>query len=388
MKNKPVVKEFEGFSENVLEIFTLLSHEIRTPLNAIVGVSDLLQNKESHLYKEEYYRILKSTSESLLELVNNILDYGKLNSGVLEVSERTFCLKQKLIDSLHSQKLAAGSKGLEFTLEFDPSVPDFVIGDQVKVAQIFINLVSNSIKFTQKGKVEIGVSKKEMARDSVVIECKVKDTGIGIPSEHLDRIFDAFHQGEEDININYAGTGLGLNITRRLIKMLKGSLEVESEKGIGTTFTFLLPFKFVEGEGAKEDRVSGFDISRLRGKNVLLVEDNKINRLVISRYLKLWKMNYEVAQNGREALSKIKDFDFDIILMDIHMPKMNGIETLERIRSSSEERHRKLPVIALTATAMEGEAKSLLYSRFDGFITKPFEADKLRELLTAYANLK
>lgn len=374
-------------SDKDLEIFSLLSHEIRTPLNAIVGISDLLQKKESERYKEEYYRILKSTSEDLVDLVNNILDFSKLNSGVLEVSQRSFNLKQKLIDSLHSQKLTAGSKGLEFILDFDPDIPVLVMGDQVKVTQIFINLVSNSIKFTDKGRIEIRLSLKEEGSNSVVLECKVLDTGIGIPAENLDKIFEAYHQGEEDININYAGTGLGLNIICKLIKMLKGSLEVESKQGKGTCFTFLLPFGKSSEASQLSEKPSDFHISKLEGKKVLLVEDNKINQLVISRYLEIWKMDYQTASNGEEALEKIKTSDFDVVLMDIHMPKMNGLEAVERLRSFSEPKYRNLPVIALTAAAEEAGTRELLNSRFNDFITKPFEADRLSELLVVYSNL-
>ena len=375
-------------SEKDLEIFSVLSHELRTPLNAIIGISNLLQEKESEPYKEEYYRILKSTSEDLLELVNNILDYSKLNSGVLVVSQRSFDLKQKLGDSLHSQKLAAGSKGLEFLMDFSPDIPDLVMGDQVKVTQIFINLVSNSIKFTSTGKIEVKLSLKEEGAKSLVLECKVEDTGIGIPTASLEKIFHAYHQGEEDINIHYAGTGLGLNITCELVKMLKGSLEVESKEGKGTCFTFLLPFEKTSKAFQLSEKHSDFDISKLKGKKVLLVEDNKINQLVISRYLELWKMNYETANNGEEALEKIKTSEFDVVLMDIHMPKMNGIEAVDKLRSFPGSKYKNLPVIALTAAAEEAGTGEVFSSRFNDFITKPFEADRLCDLLVVYSNLR
>lgn len=379
-------KELKKSPDKDLEFFTLLSHEIRTPLNAIVGISNLLQNKESEPYREEYYRILKTTSENLLELVNNILDFSKLNSGVLEVGQRTFDIRQKIKDSLHAQEPVALAKGLGFNLKFDPDIPKMVKGDQVKVAQIFINLVSNSIKFTEEGRVMIGLSLKEENSDSLVIEGKVTDTGIGIPHEHQERIFEAFHQGEEDINITYAGTGLGLNITRQLIKMLKGSLQVESEPGRGTCFTFRLPFKKVTEAEQIEKSTPGFDLSSLKGKKILLAEDNKINQLVISRYLELWETDYLIVSNGKEALEKIRKMDFDLALVDIHMPVMNGMETVERLRSLTEPKYQKLPVIALTAAADDAETRNFLFSRFTDFLTKPFEAEKLRELIKIHSN--
>lgn len=385
MKRISASQELVKSPDRNLEIFTLLSHEIRTPLNAIIGISDLLQNEESQPYSKEYYRILKSTSENLLELVNNVLDYSKLNSGVLQITERRFDLKEKIKDSLHSQKVSAVSKGLEFALHFDPKIPLQVIGDQVKVAQILINLVSNSIKFTESGKVEIAISVKEESETSLLLEGKVSDTGIGIPAQHLDKIFDAFNQGEEDTNINYSGTGLGLNITRRIIGLLKGEFKVESEPGIGSCFSFFLPFKRVADENIVFQTKTKFDISSLKGKRVLLAEDNKINQLVISRYLDMWKMDYTIVQNGREALEKILETEYDVVLLDINMPVMNGLEMIERLRSFSDPKLSKLPVIALTAAADDTETRKFLFSRFDDFLSKPFNSERLSELLEVHS---
>ncbi|MEG9328448.1 ATP-binding protein [Salinimicrobium catena] len=380
-------KQVKESDDRYLEIFSILSHEVRTPLNAIIGISDLLQKEESDPYREEYYRILKTTSENLLELVNNILDFSKLNSGVLEVNRRSFDIRQKIKDSLHSQKPAARAKGLAFNLHFDPNLPPLVIGDQVKVAQIFINLVSNSVKFTNEGKVEVVLELKEENLTSIVIEGRVSDTGIGIPSYQLDKIFDAFHQGEEDINITYAGTGLGLNITKQLIKMLKGSLQVESEPGKGTCFTFKLPFGKVDESEQIEQKISEFDLSRLRGRKILLAEDNKVNQLVISRYLQLWKTDFTIVENGKEALEEIINSDFDVVLMDIHMPVMNGMEAVERLRSFAEPKYHSLPVIALTAAVDDAGSRNFLFSRFTDFLMKPFEAQKLSELLIVHCNV-
>ncbi|HSP12955.1 MAG TPA: ATP-binding protein [Salegentibacter sp.] len=369
--------------EKSLEIFTLLSHEIRTPLNAIIGISDLLQKEGSESYKEEYYKVLQSTSENLLELVNNILDFSKLNSGRLEVSYKPFDLRKKLKHCLYSQKQTAKAKGLSFNIEFDPKIPENLNGDQVKACQIFINLLSNSIKFTEEGEVGIRLRLQKEDDNSLEVMCEVSDTGIGIPSNQVDRVFDPFHQGEEDINITYAGTGLGLSITQKLIYMLGGKLWVESKVGTGTCFRFTLPFGKTSATSETQN-LPQRDVSRLKGKKVLVVEDNKINILVVTKLLELWQMEWETAENGIEALEMIMNSDYDIVLMDIHMPKMDGIETIEKIRNLSGDRFKKLPVIALTAVTEVSEEGALSNSYFNDYLIKPFESEKLRELLSIH----
>ncbi|MBZ9728661.1 response regulator [Salegentibacter sp. JZCK2] len=383
MKNE---KRKDQAVDKSLEIFTLLSHEIRTPLNAIIGISDLLQ-KPDLPEKEEYYNVLQTTSENLLELVNNILDFSKLKSGKLEVSHKPFNLKKKLEHSLYSQKQTAKLKGLGFKLEFDPSIPEVIKGDEVKVCQIFVNLLSNSIKFTEEGEVAIRLRLQKEDNDSLVLICKVSDTGIGIPSNQVDRVFEAFHQGEEDINVTYAGTGLGLNITQKLIKMLGGDLWVESEVDTGTCFRFTLPFGKTSAT-SEIQKLPQTNASILKGKKILVVEDNKVNILVVSKLLDHWQMDWEIAENGIEALEMIVSSDYDIVLMDIYMPKMNGIEAIEKIRNFPGKKYQNLPVIALTAVTEIQENQRISKTYFNDFLTKPFESEKLKELISIYCNTR
>lgn len=380
--NNVMLEDKPKFDPNQnIEIFTHLSHEIRNPLSAIIGISELLKMNNSEVQREEYYKILHSTSENLLELVNNILDFSKLKSGTLGLTPREFSFREKLSDCLHSQKQAAISKSVRFNLNFDEEIPDVLIGDQVKIVQVFINLVSNSIKFCHTGEINISVDTKYENEDLIILESTIQDTGIGIPANQLDKIFQAFHQGDEDINITYAGTGLGLSITRDLIKMLGGCFQIESRINHGTAFKFFLPFdkpnKLYLYPKKKE-----LNILSLKGKKVLLVEDNTINVLVVSRFLQLWEMDIDTANNGEEAMIKIINQEYDIVLMDLYMPKMTGDECVRRIRKLPNEKFRKLPIIALTADV--GISNQQNFSvLFNGLISKPFESGELYEILCA-----
>lgn len=364
---------------NNLELFSLLSHEIRTPLNAVVGISDLLQNPQSEESRQEYYKILKTTSENLLELVNNILDYSKINSDSLSVSHAAFNLEEKISSSLYSQKAAAHAKDLDFVMDFDPEIP-VVIGDQVKVSQIFVNLVSNAIKFTHEGTISVRVKIKSRLGKQILLCCEVADTGIGIPENQLDKIFKAFHQGEDEINVKYAGTGLGLNISSILVHLLGGEISVHSEENKGSCFSFEIPFKISETKPTRS-RNAREDLADLKGKRVLVAEDNKLNTLVLHRFLTTWGMEVVRVSDGREALNAIAADSFDLVLMDIHMPRMNGFEATERIRCMSDSNKSDLPIIALTAAVEEIASKSLLASRFNAVVHKPFNAEELKETI-------
>jgi len=381
LNDYPLLKPTQG-----LEIFTHLSHEVRTPLNVIIGVTELLQKKESQSNKDEYYKILESASGNLLELVNNILDYSKLESGNIKVAARPFHLQQTLEQSLFAHSQMSKSKGLDFSLEIDSRLPEVLIGDQVKLTQIFINLISNSIKFTEKAKIQVSVEILEEIPDAFLVLCKVNDTGIGIPNNQLENIFEAFNQGEAGVNITYAGTGLGLNITRDLVKLLGGNLKVRSKVGNGSSFEFSLQLGKTLRSLKISEKVERMDAGRLKGKKILLVEDNKLNVLVASRFLDLWEIDYEIAANGEEALVIVEKLNFDIILMDLQMPVMNGEECTRHIRKLQKGRYNNLPVIALTAALDDAETRIRLGPLFNDFLQKPFKSEDLFELLLVNCN--
>lgn len=370
--------------EKGLKFFSTISHEIRTPLNAIIGISELLQEPTSEEDKKEYFKILKQTSETLLELVNNVLDFSKIESGKLRLTPKVFDFRTSINRILYSQRLNAKAKGLELIVDIDENLPQWVKGDSVKVGQIFLNLVSNAVKFTDEGTVAVQIKVEEITSSKILISSSVKDTGIGIPKDQLKTIFEAFNQGSEEINIKYAGTGLGLSISQRLILMMGGELKVESTNGEGAEFSFQLELEksntqdFSPLSGTeKEGKVSA------RGLNVLLAEDNKVNVLVMEKFLQLWGANLEIAYNGLEALEKVQQKEYDLVLMDLQMPVMDGFKATKSIRGLG-DKFRDLPIIALTASTENFYREKIKAAGISDFITKPFHPEELLKKLASY----
>lgn len=369
-----------------LGFLSTVSHEIRTPLNAIIGISDLLQQPTSKEQQEEYFQILKQTSETLLELVNNVLDFSKINSGKLKVINKIFDLRATITRSLYGERIKARSKNLNLEVVIDPRLPEFIVGDSVKLGQVFMNLTSNAIKFTEQGKVTIQVEVLDLTDEQVTLRCAVRDTGIGIPVEQLENIFEAFNQGSEDINIRYAGTGLGLSISQRVIDMLGGDLEVHSEVGTGSEFSFCLDFPIASSPEA--GTVSLLPETQLspRGIKVLLVEDNKINVLVAEKHLKNWGVELDTVADGKSALELVQQKDFNIVLMDLQMPIMDGFTAARLIRELPGEKYQNLPIIALTAASEHIYQERIQLTGFNDFMNKPFHPEELLKKITTHAS--
>ena len=381
-------QEVEDLLQQRLGFLSTVSHEIRTPLNAIIGISDLLQQPNSKEQQEEYFQILKQTSETLLELVNNVLDFSKINSGILKVSNKIFDLRATITRSLYGERIKARSKKLELEIEIDPRLPEFIVGDSVKLGQVFMNLASNAIKFTDKGKVLIKVDVVDLSDSMVTLRCAVRDTGIGIPEDQRENIFEAFNQGSEDINIRYAGTGLGLSISQRVISMLGGKLEVNSEVGAGSEFSFCLDFPLANTPEAVPPGFLAEKQFSSRGIKVLLVEDNKINVLVAEKYLKKWEVDLETVPDGKSALKLVQEKDFDIVLMDLQMPIMDGFTAARLIRELPGEKYQKLPIIALTAASEHIYQERIQLTGFSDFMNKPFHPEDLLRKITAQVGLE
>ncbi|QRK06429.1 response regulator [Archangium violaceum] len=357
------------------DFLSMISHEIRTPMNAIVGLSNLLQEAQLSPQQQEYVRILKLSSENLLSLLNDVLDFSKIEAGKVTLEERSFDVRQ-LIDSIaHGLGIKAEEKGLRVRVEVDKRVPTLLVGDPIKLRQILTNLVSNAIKFTEKGGVTVALRVLESFPDAASLEFRVTDTGIGIAEDRLGSIFEEFTQASYEINMKYGGTGLGLAITRKLLDLHGSKMSVESEQGVGSSFSFNLRLKI--GQEARSDGPRAPDPQSIRGVKVLVAEDNDVNVFVIERFLRNWGVEFDVVENGQEAVEKVTANHYDVVLMDLQMPVMDGYDATRKIRSLPEEKFRRLPIIALSASTRIGLEDKLEHAGFTDFASKPFEPEEL-----------
>lgn len=359
-----------------------MSHEIRTPMNAIIGFSDILYKGNLAEKEKEHVRIIKSGGENLLTIINDILDISKIEAGMMTFEEHTFSVKE-IFASLNVMLMGkAKEKNLELIFSCDESVPDNLLGDPTRLTQIIINLTGNAIKFTQKGKIEVLAKvlkndKECHIEGSITLEFLVKDTGIGIPEDKLSHIFERFRQAESHTTRKYGGTGLGLSIAKQLIELQDGKLSVKSEFKVGSEFSFRIPYKrSVEVLQTQEVMVKKFNMADLAKLNILLVEDNQLNVQLILSLFSESNLKLTVAENGSVGIEKLKENNFDIILMDMEMPVMNGYEAATFIRT---ELKNNIPIIAMTAHAMSGERERCLSLGMNDYISKPINANLLFE---------
>jgi two-component system sensor histidine kinase/response regulator len=371
----------EKASEFKSEFLSIMSHEIRTPMNAVIGTTNLLLSEDPKPEQLDYLNILKFSAENLLAIINDILDYNKIEAGKLELNTIRFNiyqLAQKIKKSFFSKAL---EKLLEIELKIDESIPEFIMGDQARLSQILNNLVGNAVKFTQKGKITILLENEGITNTSVIIKFTVIDTGIGIATENLRLIFDPFMQESQYINSNAGGTGLGLAITKRLIALHKSNIQVLSELGKGTQFTFPIKFKLEKPSIEKEVIiVDELPSLNLYGMNILLVDDNMMNLLIANKFLKKWQANVDEAINGQIAVDMVTAKLYDLIIMDLQMPVMDGFEATKLIKQSYPD----IPIIALTADAMPETYNKAIAHGMSDYLTKPFVPNVLYEKVAKY----
>lgn len=366
------------------EFLSTVSHELRTPLNAINGITHLLLQENPREEQLNYLNSLQFSGHYLLTFINEILEFNRIESNAVEVEYINFNLKDLLEKIQNSLKELASSNGNSFRIEIDPLIPTTLIGDPTKLSQIFMNLINNGLKFTHNGEVKVIAKVTNITSERCKILFDVVDTGIGIPEDKQKSIFDSFSQGSIEINRKYGGTGLGLNITQKLIVMLGSEIQLYSRIGQGSRFFFELDFEISDVE-VSEKKIA-YDESIFVNKKVLLVEDNKINQMITQKMLEKKQMLTTIIDNGEDAVEAVKNNYFDIVLMDVHLPGINGTIATETIRTFD----MKTRIVALTAISLNENRETLMSFGMNDVVTKPFDPDVfyqvIAEQLTVIAN--
>ena len=361
------------------EFLSSMSHEIRTPLNAIIGTTNLLMQENPELAENDKFKLLRFSSNNLLGLINNVLDYSKIESGNIVIEEKDFELRDLVSSLFSSWKSVAEQKDVELIMKYDDGLPEVVKGDAVRLSQVLNNLVNNALKFTQEGFVQLMVTRDPDKEEQVLFE--VRDTGIGIPEDKHELVFQSFQQVSSGLAEHAGGTGLGLPICQKLLGLMGSGLQLTSKEGFGSRFGFSIKFR----EGNKKQIVKTNDAGMQQlDMHILLVEDNRANQFIASSFLEKWGVTLTIADNGQQALDIVGKEKFDLILMDIRMPVMDGYTAARFIREMDGEYYQKVPIIALTASTILDVRRKVVDMEFDGYLGKPFRPRELYETLVKY----
>jgi signal transduction histidine kinase/DNA-binding response OmpR family regulator len=371
------------------EFLANISHELRTPMNGILGMLEIVLEEEFRPAQREHLETAKSCANTLMALLNDILDLSKIEAGKMLLERIHFDPRLLADDCVRSVMPRSRQKGIGVHIRLTPNVPKKIVGDPLRLRQILTNLLSNAVKFTEQGKVELRMEVEPPAEAGArpMLRLEVADTGVGIPADKLTSIFEEFTQADGSVTRKFGGTGLGLAITRRLVDLHGGTISVTSEVGKGSEFRVLLPLEVAEPadvptEPAGNCRAASSAGSASRGR-VLVAEDNRVNQKVVVALLTRHGYDVILANNGREALDRLKESQFDLILMDIQMPELDGIQTCRLIRRDS--RWDRLPVVAMTAHAMNGDRERCIEAGMNGYLSKPVSASHLLEVLSQFS---
>ena len=368
-------------SKTKANFLSTVTHELRTPLYAVTGLSNMLLDENPRPEQVQHLKSLKFSGDYLLTFINDILQINKIEANKVDIEPESFNLKKKINNIVLALNNSALDNNIKIHLEYDKNLPENFIADQLKISQILINLIGNSIKFTKDGDIWIRIHKTEEEGKKYTLRFEVEDNGIGISQEKQDHMFESFSQGSIQINRKYGGTGLGLSIVKGLIDILKGEIYVKSELNKGTTFYFEIPLEYTtikESEDIKIDYFNGnesdLDLTKIK---ILVVEDNKINQMITKKILTKMDLKCDIVDNGEDAVESIKAYDYNIILMDIHMPGISGIEATKIVRKFDKE----LTIFALTAVTIEDKMHEFEEAGFTDIIPKPFKQEEFEKKL-------
>ena len=380
------VKEAEAASNAKLLVMASLSHEIRTPLSSIIGVTSILEETELSVEQKEYIDIIVASGNNLMYLINNILDFSKLDAGKIKIEKYEFNIEEVINEVMKMIEFNVSDKDVEISSELKKNIPKIVYGDKLRLTQVLVNLINNALKFTKKGSVKVIIEKFDQDIDSLRLKFSVIDTGEGVSFEERDKLFRDFSQANDSITRKYGGTGLGLSICKQLVTMMGGEIGLESEKGKGSNFWFTIVFdrtKDIEIDTPKTPISIQTDIKQdKKVLSVLLVEDNLLNQKFATAILKKTGHKVDIAENGKIGVDFFKKNKYDIVLMDIQMPVMDGMEATRNIRIYENENNlQRTKIVAVTAYAMKGDKDRFISAGIDEYLAKPYKANDLIDIL-------
>ncbi|SEF88585.1 PAS domain S-box protein [Algoriphagus boritolerans] len=380
----------EQASQIKSQFLSVMSHEIRTPMNAVIGLAHFLMEEDPRPDQLENLKTLQFSAENLMALINDILDYNKIDSGKVELELAPFDIRNITHRIVHSHSFQANEKSLKISCEIDEAIPQTLIGDSLRIGQIVNNLVSNAIKFTETGFVRISISREFTNGNHTDIKFVFEDTGIGIPENKRKSIFEAFTQASSSTSRKYGGTGLGLAIVKRLVELQGGEIEVRPRKGGGSIFEFVISYEFVDSRQLETDRAGKLAKHRsLENTSILVAEDNAVNQILIRKFLTKWAVgNLIITSDGKQALEQFNYENFDLVLLDLQMPELDGFEVAKAIRNHPDPQKSAIPILALTAASLNEIKEEMKASGMNDFVPKPFTPELLYEKILKYLNPK